>query len=144
MAQGEKPPHTETDAVLNAETRRALRAWGWKLSAVGAGVLTALVMLLPTAVTAVRPAGVLFHLAVTFGVSLSLPVVAAYVAVRTYGLSHHEAVSVGKQAVREAVTATATLSEHQQVKEQPKDGKKRTTTNDATTLFADRENDDTQ
>jgi hypothetical protein len=134
---------TETDAVLNAETRRALRAWGRKLSAVGAGVLTALVMLIPTAVTAMRPVGLSFHLAVTLAVSLSLPVMAAYVAVRTYGLSHHEAVSVGKQVLREAVTATVTLSEHQRV-EQPTDGKKRTTVNDATTLFADRENDDTQ
>jgi hypothetical protein len=115
---------TETDSILNAETRRALRAWGRKLSAVGAGVLTALLMLIPPAVTAMRPAGVLFHLAVTLTVSLSLPVMASYVAVRTYGLSHHEAVSVGKQAVREAVTATATFSEHQR-EEQLKDEKKR-------------------
>jgi hypothetical protein len=134
---------TETDAVLNAETRRALREWGRRLAAVGAGVLTAIVMLIPTAVTALRPVGLLFHLAVALAVSLSLPVMVAYVAVRTYGLSHKEAVSVGKQAFREAVTAIATVSEHQQV-EQPKDEKARTTVNDATTLFEDRESDDTQ
>lgn len=134
---------TETDAVLNAETRRALRKWGQRLFAVGAGMLTALAMLVPIAVTAVRPAGVLFHLAVTLVFSLSLPIVAAYVAVRAYGLSHDETVCVGKQALGEAIDAIATLSEHQHV-QQPQDNKQRNTVNDATALFTDTDNDETR
>ena len=66
----DQPPPSEsdnestTDQVLNPETRRALREWGRRGYAVGAGLLTALVMLVPTAVTAARPGGILFHLAV--------------------------------------------------------------------------------
>jgi hypothetical protein len=133
---------TESDAVLNAETRRALREWGRRLSAVGAGVLTAIVMLTPVVVTALRSAGLLFHLAVTLAVSLSLPVTAAYVGVRTYGLTHREAVYAAKYAVKEAAAATATLGEHQRV-ERP-EAERHTETENATTPFADTDNDDTQ
>ena len=127
------------DKIFNDETTRALRKWGRRLYAVGAGVLAAIVMLIPTAVTAARSAGVAFHLAVTLAVSLTLPVVAVYVAVRAYGLTHHEAVCVGKQAVREAVAATVTLGEHQRV-EQPME----TNETDTTTPFTDTENNETQ
>ena len=143
---GDRPPHenesqddSDSDQILNAETRRALREWGRRLSAVGAGVLTAVVMLIPVVVTAMRSAGLLFHLAVTLAVSLSLPVVAAYVAVRTYGLSHHEVVYAGQYALREAAAATATLGEHQRA-EQPE--AERNTEN--ATTFTDTENNDTQ
>jgi hypothetical protein len=92
-------------------------------------------MLIPSAVTAVRPAGVVFHLAVVLVVSLSLPVIASYVAVRTYGLSHHEAVCAARQAAREAAAATTTLGAHQRA-EQP-----RADTDDGTRIVTDRESD---
>ena len=135
------PPDSDGDGdrIFNAETNRALRVWERRLSAAGAGVLTAVVMLIPVVVTAMRSAGLPFHLAVTLAVSLSLPVVAVYVAVRTYGLTHHEAVCVGRRAVREAAAATATLGEHQRAEQPVED-----TANDATTSFADTENNDTQ
>jgi hypothetical protein len=111
-------PGTESDRIFNAETNRALREWGRKLTAVGAGVLAAVVTLIPTAVTAARSPGIVFHLAVTLVVSLSLPVVACYVGMRTYGLSHQEVTSAARHAAREGAAATATLGEHQRV-EQP-------------------------
>ena len=138
---GDRPPHenesatdsdSDSDQILNAETRRALHEWGRRCYAVGVGVLTAVVMLIPTAVTAVRPGGVLFHLAVTLVFSLSLPVVAAYVGVRAYGLSHHEVVSAARHAVREGAAATATLGAHQRA-EQPTEPIEP----DATTPFTD-------
>jgi hypothetical protein len=138
-SESESPPDSDDDRIFNAETNRALRKWGRRLSAVGAGVLTAIVMLIPVVVTALRSVGLLFHLAVTLAVSLSLPVIATYVAVRTYGLSHHEAVYVGKQAVGEAVAATVTLGAHQRA-EQPME----TIETDATTPFTDTDNDETQ
>jgi hypothetical protein len=132
----------EKDEILNDETTRALREWGRRCYAIGAGLFAAGVMLIPTAVTAVRPVGVLFHLAVVFVISLSLPVVAAYVAVRTYGLSHHEAVSASKYAVREAAAATTTLGAHQRAEQSGAD------TDDGARIVTDREtdheNDDTQ
>ena len=133
------PDDGDSDRIFNAETTRALREWGRRLYAVGAGGLAAIVMLIPTAVTAARSAGVAFHLAVTLAVSLTLPVVAVYVTVRAYGLTHHEAVCVGKQAAREAVAATVTLGEHQRA-DQPME----TSETDTTTPFTDTENNDTQ
>jgi hypothetical protein len=106
------------DRIFNAETNRALREWGRRFTAIGAGALAAVVTLVPTAITAARSPGIVFHLAVTLVVSLSLPVVACYVGMRTYGLSHHEIVCAARQALREGAAATATLGEHQRV-EQP-------------------------
>ena len=105
------------DRIFNAETNRALREWGRRLTAIGAGVLAAVVTLIPTAITAVRSPGIVFHLTVTLVVSLSLPVVACYVGMRTYGLSHHEVVCGTRKALREGAAATATLGEHQRVKQ---------------------------
>lgn len=127
---------TEADAVLNAETRRALRNWGRRLFAVGAGVLTALVLLVPIAVTAVRPAGVLFHLAVTLVFSLVLPVIAAYVAVRAYGLTHDEVIRVGKRLIGTAVADISTLSDHRDVRRSHTD-EQSDDTSDPTTLITD-------
>ena len=143
---GDRPPHesesatdSDSDQILNPETRRALREWGWRCYAVGVGALTAVVMLIPTAVTAVRPSGVLFHLAVTLVFSLSLPVVAVYVGVRAYGLSHHEVVCAARQAAREGAAATTTLGAHQRA-EQPTEPIE----TDATTPFTDTDTDDTE
>ena len=137
-ASGDSDGESNGDRIFNPETNRALREWGRKLSAVGAGVLAAVMMLIPTAVTAARSPGIVFHLAVTLAVSLSLPVVAVYVGVRTYGLSHHEVVCATRQALREGIAATATLGEHQRV-EQPADP----IDTDPTT-FTDSDTDDTQ
>jgi hypothetical protein len=137
-APDENDSKSDGDRIFNPETNRALREWGRKLSAVGAGMLAAVVMLIPTAVTAVRSSGVLFHLGVTLVVSLSLPVVACYVGMRTYGLSHHEVVCAARQAAREGAAATATLGEYQRV-EQPADP----IDTDPTT-FTDSDTDDTQ
>jgi hypothetical protein len=132
---------TEADAVLNAETRRALRNWGRRLFAIGAGVLTALVLLISIAVTAVRPAGVLFHLAVTLAFSLVLPIIAAYVAVRAYGLTHDEVIYVGKRVIGTAVEDISTLSDHQDVRRSHTD-EQRDDTNDPTTLITDTDDED--
>jgi hypothetical protein len=123
------------DRIFNAETSRALREWGRRLTAVGAGALAAVVTLVPTAITAARSPGIIFHLAVTLVVSLSLPVVACYVGMRTYGLSHHEIVCATRQALREGAAATTTLGEHQRV-EQPAE-----LDTDATPPFADTDAD---
>jgi hypothetical protein len=149
MPEQAVPPEQETmtedengkDEILNDETTRALREWGRRCYAIGAGLLAAVVMLIPSAVTAVRPSGVLFHLAVVLVVSLSLPVIASYVAVRTYGLSHHETVCAARQAAREAAAATTTLGAHQRA-EQPSES----IDTDATPPFADTDTDtdDTQ
>ena len=147
---GDRPPHesesatdsdsgSDTDQILNAETRRALREWGWRCYAVGVGVLTAVVMLIPTAVTAVRPSGVLFHLAVTLIFSLSLPGVAVYVGMRAYGLSHHDVICAARQAAREGAAATTTLGAHQRA-EQPTEPIE----TDATTPFTNTDTDDTE
>lgn len=128
------------DRIFNAETNRALREWGRRFTAIGAGALAAVVTLVPTAITAARSPGIVFHLAVTLVVSLSLPVVACYVGMRTYGLSHHEVVCATRQALREGAAATATLGEHQRV-EQPAE-----LDTDQTPPFADTDadTDDTQ
>eukprot|EP00918_Siedleckia_nematoides_P068440 GHVU01149073.1.p1 GENE.GHVU01149073.1~~GHVU01149073.1.p1 ORF type:complete len:130 (+),score=14.46 GHVU01149073.1:507-896(+) len=114
----ESEAESDSDVIFNDETNRALREWGRRLYAIGAGVLATVVTLLPAAVTAIRGVGWQFHLTVTLVVGLSVPVTAAYVAARTYGLSHHEVVCAARQAWREATAATATLGEHQRV-EQP-------------------------
>ena len=131
---------TESDAVLNPETRRALRKWGRRLSAVGAGALTALVMLVPPAVTAVRPTGVLFHLAVTLLSALALPIVTVYVAVRVYGLTHDEVLHVGRRALGTAIGAISTLGEHQHARRS--DDERTETGNDPTTLITDSDRDE--
>jgi hypothetical protein len=126
----------EADAVLNAETRRALRNWGRRLFAVGVGVLTALVMLVPPAVTAVRPTGVLFHLAVTLVFALALPIVAVYVAGRAYRLTHDEVIHVGKRLLGTAVEDISTLSDHSDVRRSQTDEQSDDTSN-PTTLVTD-------
>jgi hypothetical protein len=117
-ASDESGTEDDSDQVLNPETRRALREWGRRGYAIGAGVLAAVVMLIPTAVTAARSPGIAFHLAVTLGFSLMLPGVAVYVGMRAYGLSHQEVISAARHAAREGAAATTTLGAHQRV-EQP-------------------------
>lgn len=127
------------DEIFNDETTRALREWGRRFYAIGAGLLAGIVMLIPIVVTAARSVGLLFHLTVTFAVSLSLPGVAAYVTVRVYGLSHHETICAARQAAREAAAATTTLGAHQRAEQSPE-----SIDTDATSPFADTDTDDTQ
>jgi hypothetical protein len=132
----------EKDEIFNEQTNRALREWGRRFYAGGAGLLAAAGTLAPAALTAIRGVGWQFHLAVTLAVGLSLPVTTVYVAVRTYGLSHHETVCVARQVLKEGAAATATLSDHQRIDQpgpDPDDGVRIVTDSET-----DQESDDNQ
>lgn len=133
----------ENDVIFNEQTNRALREWGRRFYAGGAGLLAAIGTLAPAALTAIRGVGWQFHLAVTLVVGLSLPVAAVYVAVRTYGLTHHETVCAARQALREGAAATTTLGAHHRI-EQPRPAHPDDGARIATDSETDQESDDSQ
>lgn len=75
---------TESDAVLNDETRRALR---WRGRQIGMVVI---------------------------GAAVALPLAVPYAMLRVLGLSHRDVLYVGKQAYRETVVEVIALSGTQQ------------------------------
>jgi hypothetical protein len=109
----EDEAEAETDQILNAETERALRQAGRKLWTVFVGGLTAAVLLSLAALTATLSVSWQVHLGVILAVSVTAPLVAAYVMGRVYGLSHSQTIQTGRRAVSAATTAAATLSEQQ-------------------------------
>ena len=100
----------ETDAVLNAETRRALRRRVRQLSMVAVGSLVAIVISGVAGLAAMFSVPWQLHLAVTVGVTVAIPVGVPYVMLRVLGLSHQDVLYVGKQAYQEGVAETIALS----------------------------------
>ena len=100
----------DSDAVMNDETRRALRRRGRQLGMGVVGAAVALVLLGMAGGAAILSVPWQFSLAVTVGVTVGLPVAVPYAMLRVAGLSHEDVAYVGKQAYREGVTEAIALS----------------------------------
>lgn len=100
----------ETDAVLNDETRRALRRRVRQISMVAVGAAVAIVLLSVAGLAAILSIPWQFSVALTAGVVVALPLAVPYAMLRVLGLSHRDVTYVGKQAYREAVAEAIALS----------------------------------
>jgi hypothetical protein len=101
---------TETDAVLNAETRRALGRRVRQCGMLVVGGLIAIVIFGVAGLAAILSVPWQLHLAVTVGVTVAIPVVVPYAMLRVLGLSHRDVLYAGKQAYREGVAEAIALS----------------------------------
>lgn len=101
---------SETDAVLNAETRRALRRRGRQVGMVVVGAAVALVIFGVAGLAAILSVPWQLHLALTVGVTVAIPVGVPYAMLRVGGLSHRDVLYVGKQAYREGVAEAIALT----------------------------------
>ena len=100
----------ETDAVMNAETRRALRRRGRQIGMVVVGGFVAIVIFGVAGLAAILSVPWQLHLALTVGIAVAVPVAVPYAMLRVGGLSHRDVLYVGKQAYREGVAEAITLS----------------------------------
>jgi hypothetical protein len=100
----------ETDAVLNAETRRALRRRGQQAGILVVGGLVAIVIFGVAGLAAMLSVPWQLQLAVTVGVTVAIPVGVPYAMLRVLGLSHRDVLYVGKQAYREGAAEAIALS----------------------------------
>lgn len=101
---------TETDAILNAETRRALQRRGRQVGMVVVGAAVAIVIFGVAGVAAILSVPWQLHLTVTLGVAVAIPVAVPYAMLRVLGLSHRDVLYVAKQAYREGVAEAIALS----------------------------------
>jgi hypothetical protein len=101
---------TETDAVLNAETRRALGRRVRQVGMLVVGGLVAIVIFGVAGLAAILSVPWQLHLAVTVGVTVAIPVAIPYAMLRVLGLSHRDVLYAGKQAYREGVAEAIALS----------------------------------
>ena len=92
---------SETDAVMNAETRRALRRRGRQVGMVVVGTLVAIVIFGVAGLAAILSIPWQLSLAVTVGVTVAIPVAVPYAMLRVFGLSHYDVIFIGKRAYRE-------------------------------------------
>jgi hypothetical protein len=100
----------ETDAILNPETRRALRRRGRQAGMLVVGGLVAIVMFGVAGLAAILSVPWQLQLAVTVGVTVALPVGVPYAMLRVLGLSHRDVLYVAKQAYREGAAEAIALS----------------------------------
>ena len=100
----------ETDAVLNAETRRALRRRVRQVGMVAVGAAVAIVIFGVTGLAAILSVPWQLQLALAVGVAVAIPVAVPYVMLRVLGLSHRDVLYVGKQAYQEGVAEAIALS----------------------------------
>jgi hypothetical protein len=103
----------ETDAVLNAETRRALRRRGRQGGMVVVGAVVTIVIFGVAGLAAILSVPWQLHLAVTVGVTVAIPVAVPYAMLRVLGLSHQDVLYVGKQAYQEGVAEVIALGRTQ-------------------------------
>jgi hypothetical protein len=101
---------TETDAILNAETRRALGRRVRQVGMLVVGGLVAIVIFGVAGLAAILSVPWQLHLAVTVGVTVAIPVAIPYAMLRVLGLSHRDVLYAGKQAYREGVAEAIALS----------------------------------
>ncbi len=99
-----------TDAILNAETRRALRRRVRQVGMLVVGAAVVIVIFGVAGLAALLSVPWQLHLAVTVAVTVALPVAVPYAMLRVAGLSHRDVAYVGKQAYREVVAETIALS----------------------------------
>lgn len=100
----------ETDAVLNPESRRALRRRGRQAGMLAVGAAVAIVIFGVAGVAAILSVPWQLQLGVTVGVTVAVPIVVPYAVLRVYGLSHRDVIFVGKQAYREGAAEATALS----------------------------------
>ena len=107
---------SETDAVMNDETRRALGRRGRQVGMVVVGGIVAIVLFGVVGLAAILSVPWQLHLVVTIAVALALPVAVPYAMLRVYGLATRDVVFVAKRAYREiaaeiiALSGTSTVS----------------------------------
>jgi hypothetical protein len=101
---------TETDAVLNAETRRALGRRVRQGGMVVVGAAVAIVIFGVAGLAAILSLPWQLSLAVTVGATVAVPVGVPYAMLRVLGLSHRDVLYAGKQAYREGVAEAIALS----------------------------------
>ncbi|HET7324721.1 MAG TPA: hypothetical protein VFJ06_10345 [Halococcus sp.] len=104
----------DTDAVMNAETRRALRRRGRQIGMVAIGVAVAIVLFGVAGLAAILSIPWQLSRALTVGVTVALPLAVPYAMLRVLGLSHRDVIYVGRQAYREVVAEVIALSGTQQ------------------------------
>jgi hypothetical protein len=100
----------ETDAVMNAETRRALRRRGRQVGMVVVGAVVAIVLFGVAGLAAILSVPWQLQVGVTVGVTVAVPVGVSYAMLRVLGLAHRDVLYVGKQAYREGVAEAIALS----------------------------------
>lgn len=100
----------ETDAVMNAETRRALRRRVRQVGMVVVGAAVAIVLFGVAGLAAILSVPWEISLVLTVGVTVAIPVGVPYAMLRVLGLSHQDVLYVGKQAYREGVAEVIALS----------------------------------
>ena len=100
----------DADAILNAETRRALRRRIRQVGMVVVGGFVAIVIFGVTGLAAILSAPWQLQLALAVGVAVAIPVAVPYVMLRVLGLSHRDVLYVGKQAYQEGVAEAIALS----------------------------------
>lgn len=105
---------TGTDAILNAETRRALRQRVRQVGMLVVGAAIAIVLFGVAGLAAMLSIPWQLSLALTTGVTVAIPVAVPYAMLRVVGLSHRDVLYVGKQACREGVAEVIALSGTQQ------------------------------
>lgn len=101
---------SDSDAVMNDETRRALRRRGRQLSMGVVGAAVALILLGVAGGAAILSLSWKFSVVATVLVAVALPVAVPYAMLRVAGLSHEDVAYVGKQAYREGVAEAIALS----------------------------------
>ena len=101
---------TGSDTVLNAETQRALRRRVRQLKIAAVGGLTAIVLLGVAGLSAMSSVPWQLSVVVTVGITVAVPVAVLYAMLRVLGLSHRDAIFVGKRACREGVAEAIALS----------------------------------
>lgn len=105
---------SDNDAVLNGETRRALRWRGRQIGMVAVGAAVALALFGVAGLAATLSIPWQLALALTAGVTVALPFAVPYAMLCVLGLSHRDVLYVGKQAYREVIAEVIALSGTQQ------------------------------